>query len=710
MHNYFTLDSFDLKDRIVGLRIDINSPVIKSKVVLNERIVKASSTIDELVSKGARVVILAHQGRTGKVDCISLKQHSKLISKCINRKIGFCDLDDKRRDDRILSLKCGEILLLENLRFYDDELDVNKKGNIIKSLERVFDYYVFDAFSVCHRKQTSVVGFSKIPVIAGRLMDRELRGLNSISLVHRPLVYVFGGAKPDDLIPLIEKSLRLKEVDCILLTGVIGEIALHVNGFYLGKKLDFLRENNYLSVEKDLRGLLRKYPKKILFPSDVALVLNGRRVEIKASGLGSNRKFLDKNMINDIGSDTIRKYSLLLRQAGGIYLKGPCGNFELKGCDVGTKSILREIVNSKGFSFVGGGHSVTVAEKFKCLDKFSYVSLAGGALVKFLSNERLFGIEVLEMLCSKFEGREDFIVVGSNVLDTVVSVNEKFSNLYIGEKVRVKDDFKKELGGGGVNMSVCLARLGARVAYLGKISYNEFDFLKERLDIENVRLIESKKTKKPIAKSILLDTKDNDRLIITYRGSNQFLELDNFDYNKFSSNFYYFTALSGESFKTQLELAKIIKKRNKRAKIFYGASPSLIHTEPKLMDLIRICDVIILNYEEACEILGKEQSFSSVLRGLKKLACELVIVTDGANGSYAYDGNMEYFTAAFKPDKIVDTTGAGDCFGATFMYFYSKGCTIKKAMEYAAGNSANVVTKKGPQLGLMYYKDLVKKV
>ena len=284
-----------------------------------------------------------------------------------------------------------------------------------------------------------------------------------------------------------------------------------------------------------------------------------------------------------------------------------------------------------------------------------------------------------------------------------------FSNLYIGEKVRVKDDFKKEIGGGGVNMSVCLARLGARVGYLGKISYDEFDFLKERLDRENVRLIESKKTRKPIAKSILLDTKDNDRLIITYRGSNQFLKLDDFDYNKFSSNFYYFTALGGESFKTQLELAKIIRRRNKKAKIFYGASSSSVHTEPKLMDLIRICDVIVLNYDEACEILGKEQSFSSVLRGLRKFVRELVIVTDGANGSYAYDGSRVYFTAAFKPEKIVDTTGAGDCFGATFIYFYSKGCGIKKAMEYAARNSANVVTKKGPHLGLMHYKDLIKK-
>ena len=426
MHNYFTLDSFDFKDKIVGLRIDINSPVIKSEVVLNERIVKASLTINELIDKGVRIVILAHQGRTGKEDCISLKQHSKLISKYINRKIGFCNLDDKKRDDRILDLKCGEILLLENLRFYDDELDVHKKSNVIKSLERVLDYYVFDAFSVSHRKQTSIVGFSKIPVIAGRLMEREIKGLNSISLIQRPVVYIFGGTKPDDLIPLIEKSLRLKEVDCILLTGVIGEIALYIDGFYLGKKLDFLREHNYLSVERDLRRLLRKYPKRILFPSDVALVLNGRRIEIKASELESNRRLLDKEMINDIGSDTIRKYSLLLRQAGGVYLKGPCGNFELKGCDVGTKNILKEIASSKGFSFVGGGHSVTVAEKFNCLDKFSYVSLAGGALVKFLSDGRLFGIEVLEKSYCKFVGRDDFIVVGSNVLDTVVSVNEKF--------------------------------------------------------------------------------------------------------------------------------------------------------------------------------------------------------------------------------------------------------------------------------------------
>jgi len=234
MFNYNTLSDFDFKGKTVGLRVDINSPIINKKIVLNQRIVEHSKTIKKLSELGAKVVILAHQGRKGSDDCISLKEHSKLISKEIKKNVDFInEVYSKKVEEKIKSLKNEDILLLENLRFNDDEKNINSKGNNIKKLEKLFDFYVFDAFSVSHREQTSVVGFNKIPNIAGLVMEKELKGLNHIEDSKHPRVFAFGGAKPDDLVVLMESALDSNSVDSILLSGVIGEIALIIKGYKL---------------------------------------------------------------------------------------------------------------------------------------------------------------------------------------------------------------------------------------------------------------------------------------------------------------------------------------------------------------------------------------------------------------------------------------------------------------------------------------------
>ncbi len=169
MIEYLTLDDISVESKIVGLRIDINSPVIDNKVVLNERIRQSCESIVELSKKNAKVVLLAHQGREGKSDFVSLKQHAKLLSKESGIKIKFIDeIYSSKVEKEILNLKNGEVLLLENVRFSKDEEDINKKNNIFNSLENLFEYYIFDSFSVSHRDQSSVTGFKKIPVVAGR--------------------------------------------------------------------------------------------------------------------------------------------------------------------------------------------------------------------------------------------------------------------------------------------------------------------------------------------------------------------------------------------------------------------------------------------------------------------------------------------------------------------------------------------------------------
>lgn len=712
MFNYFTLENFDFKNKIVGVRIDINSPVINGKVILNERITQSCITINELVKKGAKIILLAHQGRMGKSDFVSLKEHCKLLSKELNKNIDFIDdLYSEKVVKKIDSLNQEEIILLENLRFYDDEINFSKRENKLTKLQNHFDFYVFDAFSLSHRKQASVINFNNIPNIAGRLMEKELKGLSRIEKTNKPHIFLFGGAKPDDLITLIDKGLKSNSCDLVLLTGVIGEIALKIKGYDLGKKIKYLKEHDFLVIEDQLKKLLEKYGDKIIFPKDVAIFDGKSRIEIDIEDLDKNKKLINEYSIQDIGSKTISYYKLFFKMAGSIYFKGPCGNFEFKEFEKGTKEILKEVISSNSFTFMGGGHSITAASMFKVLDKFSYTSLAGGALVKFLSNEKLFGVENLETSYVKFDKiYEDFVVVGSNVLDYFVTAPKYFREIQLGEKIRVDENFKASIGGGGINVSVCLSKLGGKVGYLGKLSYESYNQIKEDLDSHNIRLIESKKTRTPASKSILLDTKDGDRVIFTFRGQNQYLSIDDFNSEDFRANHYYFTSLQGESFNTQLKLAKLIRKRNLHAKICYNTSSSLVQKESKLKNLINQCDILILNYEEAQAFLKNDTpSVSACLQKLKKLVNELVIITDGSNGSYCYDGDREYFTKAIKPKKIIDTTGAGDSFGGTFFYFYSKGYGVEKSLEFAATNSSSVVSKKGAQPGLLDYKEILKK-
>ncbi len=706
MFKYFTYENFDFKGKVVGIRVDINSPIIKGKVAPNERISASARSIKDLSDMGAKVVVLAHQGRKGKDDCVSLLEHSKLLEKELKRKVDFIpEIYSKKVESRVSSMKEGDILVLENLRFSDDEAEPKKKGNVILKLELLFDFYVFDAFSVSHREQASVVGFTKIPVVAGRLMQKELSGLNEIEETRSPHVFVFGGAKPDDLIVLMESALRDEVVDLVLLTGVIGEVGLYLKGYYLGKKIAFFEEHGFLECRKKLLDLMNKYSNRIVLPKDLAFDVKGKRVEIEVKDLEKRKDVVDNYLSQDVGSKTVDYYSILMKGVGSIYFKGPAGNFELDRFEVGTKGVIKGIIESGAFSFMGGGHSVTAVKNLGFLDKFSYVSLAGGALVKFLSGKFLPGVVRLEESHEKFEKVfEDFVVVGSNTIDINLAVPRMFNEVHLGEKIKIDDDFKTSVGGGGINVSLCLSRLGGKVGYLGKLSYESIDRIKEVLDKNKISLVKSKVSKMPASKSVLIDLMDGDRVIFTFRGQNSSFAESDFNVEDFRSNYYYFNSLTRTGFSTLLDLAKKVRKRNSRAMICYNPSAYLIGNEPKLKNLLKQVDVLVVNYEEAQGIVG-EGSVSECLRKMRKIIRKFAVITDGANGSYVYDGDKEYFMPSCKPKRIVDSTGAGDAYAGTFFYFYAKGYGVRRAMRYAAVNASSVLSKKGAQDGLMYYAD-----
>ncbi len=374
---YQTLNDLDFGGKCVLLRLDLNSEVSKGRIIESERFSACLPTLKELVGFGAKIVILAHQGRKGDDDFLSLRQHAKILNKYL--KVKFVeDVIGKEAVSEIVGLKPGEILLLENVRFLDDELNLGEDNSLLKVLGNLGEIYVNDAFSVSHREQTSVVGFPKLmPSCIGRLMQRELESLEKVNLEN--CLYILGGAKAEDYLGLLSKARK------VLACGKFGQLCAIASG------IDFGRQNEVLREQFKVIPQLKKYLKKIVFPSDFAVKIDGKRKEILISDFPSNFE------IYDIGAKSMEKFSEEIKMAKSIFYKGTAGYTEEKQFSKGTAFLLKKISESKAFSLIGGGHTGTLLEEIG-LDKksFGHVSLAGGALIAYVSGEKLPGLEVLE--------------------------------------------------------------------------------------------------------------------------------------------------------------------------------------------------------------------------------------------------------------------------------------------------------------------------
>lgn len=378
-----TLKNFNVKNKRVLLRADLNSDNIGKKIILSERIIEAVKTIKELKKRKAKVVILAHQGNPGKEDFLSLKQHAKLLSKYT--KVKFVeDVCGKKAVSEIKKIKAGEVILLENVRFIKDEFNPSKKNNILlKNLSPLFGIFINDAFSVCHRNHTSIVRFpKKIPSCIGPIAEAELKALEKISL--KKCLYILGGAKP-------ESDIKLLKGNKILACGLFGQMCLVAKGKNLGYQNKYLKENTLVSGDyKKFKLKLKRKLKNVEMPIDFAVVKNNKREEFLLED------FPLKYEIMDIGQNTVKKYVKEIRKAKAIYMKGPAGFSSDKKFATGTVTLLKAIAKSNGFSLVGGGHLSDAIKKYKLpKKKFNHISLSGGALLAFVAGERLVGLEAL---------------------------------------------------------------------------------------------------------------------------------------------------------------------------------------------------------------------------------------------------------------------------------------------------------------------------
>ena len=348
-----------------------------------------AKTIKELCTKNAAVVVLAHQSRPGKKDFISLKQHAKLLNKFV--KIKFVDdVIGKKAVNAIKKLKYGEALLLDNVRFIKEEYNIGR-NKFIKTLLPYFDIFVLDAFSVAHRNEASVSGFPFfIKSCIGRVFERELKHADML-IKKSNFISVLGGIKIEDYFDILNYFLKKNIAKKILTTGVLAQLFLIASGMDIGETKIFLKEKKIIRYVPTIKLLLKKYRRKIEIPVDVAIDINGKRKEMLIENLPS------KYIILDIGRKTIKRYTDIIKKSRAVFLKGVAGVYERKNYGKGTKMILKSIELSKGYSFVCGGHSSEAVDYFKInKNKISYISLSGGAMLKYLAGKKLYGLEALK--------------------------------------------------------------------------------------------------------------------------------------------------------------------------------------------------------------------------------------------------------------------------------------------------------------------------
>ncbi|MEK6933464.1 MAG: phosphoglycerate kinase [Nanoarchaeota archaeon] len=392
--NLCTLNEGNFENKLVLLRIDINSPVVKGKISDGLRFKESAITIRELLEKRARLVIIAHQGRKEGKDFLSLEQHAKILSDCIEKEIKFVpDLFGELAVGEINNLESRKGILLENTRAYNDELDLDEGTNKYHIFCKMFDFFVNDAFSVSHRKQGSII----IPPMhlrsfIGRNFEKELKAVGHFSLNNaQNISLVIGGSKIEDYFTLFE-SLKKKR-NKMIVSGVLANLLIIAEGKDLGYENIWMTEQGFDNLIPKLKEVLNKYKEQIILPVDFAIG-NVRRKEISIE----NAPFDEK--IWDIGKKTASLFKKELENAGAIFMKGPAGFSEIPQFSYGTVTLLKFISQltkrKKIFSLLGGGHLTSTIQKYNIPNNFSYISLSGGALIQYLSGKILPGIEAIK--------------------------------------------------------------------------------------------------------------------------------------------------------------------------------------------------------------------------------------------------------------------------------------------------------------------------
>ncbi|AGK60908.1 phosphoglycerate kinase [Archaeoglobus sulfaticallidus PM70-1] len=399
-----TLDDIDYSGKRILMRIDINAPIVNSTILDTTRFESHVPTLKEL--EDCRVVLLAHQSRAGKKDFTSLETHAKTLSRLLGKEVDYVDdLFGSCAINRIKEMDTG-YLLLENVRFYAEETlkrDAieHSKSLIVRRLSPLFDFYVNDAFSASHRSQASLVGFPPvIPSVVGRLVEKEVAALSKAIRSEKDKIFILGGAKISDSVKVLKNVLERGIASKVVLTGVVANYFLMLDGVKLGPENEKVVEENKEGInDEEMLKTLKAYRDKIILPEDFGVEIDGKRKDI------SVEEFRGDGRIMDIGVETISMLSEEIPKHSIAVINGPAGVFEDEKFALGTFEVLKAVSRAE-FSLVGGGHISTAARMVGLDKKMSHVSTGGGASIRYLSGEKLVGLEVVREFWEKKWSKE----------------------------------------------------------------------------------------------------------------------------------------------------------------------------------------------------------------------------------------------------------------------------------------------------------------
>jgi 3-phosphoglycerate kinase len=378
-----TLNDFDFENKKTLVRCDFNVGMNeKGEITDDFRIVKTIPTIKYLLEKKAIVILMSHLEKKDK--CISLRAVAERLEKILGQKVKFISsCVGSSAFKEVQKLKPGEVALLENLRF-----EAGEKANddsFAKELAKLGEVYVNEAFACSHRAHASIVGVSEyLPSYAGLLMESEVANLEKIlKNPERPFIVIVGGTKVETKIKTILNISQL--ADHILFGSKIGEIILIQKQIMLGREL---------AVKEKLVEKIDLTNSKIHLPVDGVMALKDLSEGYsRKAAIGTIRK---EEEVYDIGPETIKVFKEIIKGAKTIFFNGPMGMFENREFINGTKEIIDAVAkNRNAFKVAGGGETIEAINKFHAAEGFDFLSTGGGAMLEFLSGDKLPGVESL---------------------------------------------------------------------------------------------------------------------------------------------------------------------------------------------------------------------------------------------------------------------------------------------------------------------------
>jgi phosphoglycerate kinase len=385
-------NGMDLHGKRVLVRIDANVPVKNGEIVggTHGKIARVAVDLEWLRQKGARTIVMTHLGRPGgkRVPAYSVQPIAERLSDLLGVKVkchtGIVGEDVERSVD---NLDAGDLMMIENVRFHPGEKE--NSTDFAKQLAALGDIYINDAFAVCHRGHASISAITdELPSFAGPLVSNEVRVLSGVKQSpDHPFVLLLGGLKMKTKLPVLKKMLPL--VDHVLIGGALANAFLKADGKSVS---DSVYEEEGVKIAK---GLLADWSEKIVLPSDVVTVKkirkDARKDQVSVNDVGDNK------IIVDLGRQTVNTFLDYIDKAETIVWNGPVGYCEKKPFCRGTHKLARGIAvqTGKATTVVGGGDTVPIVEGMELSERFSLVSTGGGAMLTFLADGDMPGLEVL---------------------------------------------------------------------------------------------------------------------------------------------------------------------------------------------------------------------------------------------------------------------------------------------------------------------------